>query len=261
MNVSTPASADSINYSWQPLMGNIINNTVHQITQDYIKAFQNAATAAAAATTNAGGFSGAASGTAQLYAQSILGNYGWGPNQMGPLINLWNQESGWRWDALNPSSGAYGIPQSLPADKMASAGSDWQTNYQTQIRWGLGYIASVYGSPANAWAHEVANNWYDNGGVANGRGYMAKGTQMPERVLSPRQTEAFDRLVGYLVGPHAGTPMAYGTTPWVSEATRDVHVHFHGPVGSPTQLEDWLTRALVSIKRNGRLRTIIPGVG
>lgn len=96
----------------------------------------------------------------QQYAFSLFAQYGWGTDQQAPLVHLWNQESGWRWDAKNPSSGAYGIPQALPASKMVSAGGDWQTNPQTQIKWGLQYIKSTYGSPAAAWAHEQANNWY-----------------------------------------------------------------------------------------------------
>jgi septal ring factor EnvC (AmiA/AmiB activator) len=97
---------------------------------------------------------------AHAYAQSVLGNYGWSSDQYQCLVNLWNQESGWRTSALNVSSGAYGIPQALPADKMATAGLDWQTSYVTQINWGLGYIKASYGSPCGAWAHEVAHNWY-----------------------------------------------------------------------------------------------------
>ena len=62
--------------------------------------------------------------------------------------------------ATNPQSGAYGIPQSLPAAKMAAAGADWQTNPATQIRWGLGYIAATYGTPCAAWSHEEAVSWY-----------------------------------------------------------------------------------------------------
>jgi hypothetical protein len=73
---------------------------------------------------------------------------------------LWNVESGWNVTAANPSSGAYGIPQALPGSKMASAGADWQTNAATQIRWGLGYIKSVYGSPCAAWGHEQVDGWY-----------------------------------------------------------------------------------------------------
>ena len=67
---------------------------------------------------------------------------------------------GWRVDADNPTSSAYGIPQALPGEKMASAGADWATNPETQIRWGLGYIADRYGSPCSANAFKLANNWY-----------------------------------------------------------------------------------------------------
>lgn len=94
------------------------------------------------------------------YAQSMLASYGWGPDQFSPLEQLWEHESGWNYRAVNPSSGATGIPQALPGSKMASEGSDWRTNPETQIRWGLGYIKGRYGSPANAWAHFQSKNWY-----------------------------------------------------------------------------------------------------
>ncbi|MEO6500565.1 MAG: ubiquitin-like domain-containing protein [Jatrophihabitantaceae bacterium] len=100
-----------------------------------------------------------ASGTAQQIAAGMVAARGWGGDQFSCLVSLWNKESGWRTDAYNPS-GAYGIPQSLPGDKMASAGADWRTNASTQISWGLGYIASVYGTPCSAWAHSQATNWY-----------------------------------------------------------------------------------------------------
>ena len=86
--------------------------------------------------------------------------YGWGEDQFGCLVSLWNRESGWSVNALNASSGATGIPQALPGEKMAIAGADWQTNPATQIAWGLGYIASAYGTPCGAWGHSEANNWY-----------------------------------------------------------------------------------------------------
>jgi hypothetical protein len=99
------------------------------------------------------------SGSPRQIAMAMLGSYGWASNQFGCLDSLWNQESGWNVYASNPS-GAYGIPQALPGDKMASAGPDWQTNAATQIRWGLGYIKGLYGSPCGAWSHEEANGWY-----------------------------------------------------------------------------------------------------
>ena len=99
-------------------------------------------------------------GSPQQIAESMLGSYGWSSAQFSCLQPLWNEESGWNVYANNPTSGAYGIPQALPGSKMASAGADWQTDAATQIRWGLGYIRSTYGSPCAAWAHEQAYGWY-----------------------------------------------------------------------------------------------------
>jgi hypothetical protein len=99
-------------------------------------------------------------GDPQQIAQGMLGSFGWSSSQFSCLQPLWNGESGWSVSASNPSSGAYGIPQALPGSKMASAGPDWQTNAATQIRWGLGYIKSAYGSPCAAWSHEQAYGWY-----------------------------------------------------------------------------------------------------
>jgi hypothetical protein len=98
-------------------------------------------------------------GTAQSIAYNLLPSYGFSTSQFGCLDALWNQESGWRYNAEN-ASGAYGIPQALPGSKMASAGPDWQTNPTTQIKWGLGYIKSIYGTPCGAWDHEEADGWY-----------------------------------------------------------------------------------------------------
>jgi hypothetical protein len=102
----------------------------------------------------------APSGSAQQIAMGMLGSYGWSSGQFSCLASLWNQESGWNIYATNPVSGAYGIPQALPGSKMASAGADWQTDAATQIRWGLSYIKSLYGSPCGAWGHEEADGWY-----------------------------------------------------------------------------------------------------
>ena len=76
----------------------------------------------------------------------------WGDGDYDALVWLWNKESGWQWNATNPSSGAYGIPQALPASKLASAGDDWKDDAATQIKWGLNYIAGRYGSPV--WADD-----------------------------------------------------------------------------------------------------------
>jgi hypothetical protein len=99
-------------------------------------------------------------GSAQAIARRLLGNYGWSTDQFDCLNQMWSRESGWRVNASNPSTGAYGIPQALPGSKMASAGSDWQTSARTQIEWGLGYIKSRYNSPCDAWATWQSQGWY-----------------------------------------------------------------------------------------------------
>jgi hypothetical protein len=99
-------------------------------------------------------------GSAQAIAAGAVAARGWGNDQFNCLVSLWQKESNWRVDAANSSSGAYGIPQSLPGSKMASAGADWQTNPATQIAWGLGYISGRYGTPCGAWGHSVDVGWY-----------------------------------------------------------------------------------------------------
>ena len=97
----------------------------------------------------------------QSYAHDlVINSYGWSEDDYYALVNLWNKESGWDPNCYNSYSGAYGIPQSLPGNKMASEGGDWQTNGQTQIRWGLKYIQGRYGSPSGAWGHFLSHNWY-----------------------------------------------------------------------------------------------------
>lgn len=93
-------------------------------------------------------------------ARAEVAARGWGAGEFSCLEKLWMKESGWKYNATNASSGAYGIPQSLPATKMASAGADWKVNPTTQIKWGLGYIAGRYGTPCAAWGHSQAKNWY-----------------------------------------------------------------------------------------------------
>ena len=96
----------------------------------------------------------------QSYAHDKVLEYGWTEYDYECLVKLWNRESRWNPNSHNSSSGAHGIPQALPASKMASEGSDYYTNGYTQIRWGLKYIKSRYGSPSSAWSHFVSHNWY-----------------------------------------------------------------------------------------------------
>jgi hypothetical protein len=97
----------------------------------------------------------------QAFAKSHMeSKYSWGEDQHSCLVELWNRESGWRHTADNPNSSAYGIPQALPGSKMASAGADWKTNPETQIKWGLKYIEKRYETPCGAWSAFKKKGWY-----------------------------------------------------------------------------------------------------
>lgn len=96
----------------------------------------------------------------QALGHLMMLNAGYGEDQWPCLVNLWNHESGWRTTAGNTSSGAYGIPQSLPASKMAAYGPDYLTNPQPQIAWGLNYIKGRYGTPCGALKAWTDKGWY-----------------------------------------------------------------------------------------------------
>lgn len=114
---------------------------------------------------SAGGSVGPIPSSCQQYSGNqatgcaLLLQGGFGLDQMPCLVNLWNRESSWNTHAQNPS-GAYGIPQALPGDKMAAYGPNWQDDAATQIKWGLSYIQSRYSTPCAAWQHSQATNWY-----------------------------------------------------------------------------------------------------
>jgi transglycosylase-like protein with SLT domain len=80
--------------------------------------------------------------------------------QFSCFSHVIRRESDWNPRARNPSSGAYGIPQALPARKLATAGSDWRTNPRTQIRWAIRYMHQSYGSPCRAWRFWRHHHWY-----------------------------------------------------------------------------------------------------
>lgn len=100
------------------------------------------------------------SSQAQAYAAGAAAQYGWTGQNWTDLVKLWNRESSWLWYAENPSSHAYGIPQSLPGDKMATFGANWRDDASIQIAWGLNYISQRYGSPSAAWQHSEQYGWY-----------------------------------------------------------------------------------------------------
>jgi phage-related minor tail protein len=132
------------------------------------------------------------------------------------LDSLWTKESGWRWDADNPGSSAYGIPQALPGSKMRSAGADWATNAVTQEKWGLGYIADRYGNSQKAWAHSQANNWYANGTSSAARGLAVLGEHGPE-------------LVDFRGGERVYTNRE--TKSMLAQAPIEKHLHYYAATG------------------------------
>lgn len=99
-------------------------------------------------------------GTAQAIAVRLLPTFGFSAKtQFGCVDQVFSRESGWRVNAAN-ASGAYGIPQALPGSKMAMFGADWATSATVQIKWGIWYMKSRYGSPCGAWAFWQAHGWY-----------------------------------------------------------------------------------------------------
>ncbi|WP_197024321.1 lytic transglycosylase domain-containing protein [Nocardiopsis sp. CNT312] len=100
-------------------------------------------------------------GDARGLALQMVLDQGWPASEFTDCLEpLWQKESNWNHLAENPSSGAYGIPQSLPGSKMASHGADWRTNPATQIAWGLDYIKGRYGTPCGAWSTSQSQGWY-----------------------------------------------------------------------------------------------------
>ncbi len=99
-----------------------------------------------------------ADGDPREIARVLLPEFGFSADQFDCLDALYVSESDWRVDADNPTSTAYGIPQALMSAHVLPA--DYMTSAVSQIRWGLGYIRDVYGSPCSAWAFKQGHNWY-----------------------------------------------------------------------------------------------------
>jgi hypothetical protein len=177
------------------------------IMQGIINGFKSKMDALSAAAAGIGGAvagTGARSGSAALaqrFAISVLGNYGWS-GQFPALQALWNQESGWNAYAVNPSSGAYGIPQSLGHGHPYALG-----DYKAQIIWGLNYILGRYGSPNAAWAHERAFGWYDRGGwLPPGASLAVNTTGRSEAVIGGGPLARVEALLAELVAVSRAAP-------------------------------------------------------
>jgi hypothetical protein len=162
-------------------------NTVAAMTQSVADAMTNGIKSAISAAQAAlsGGYNSvpAQSGSAaaaQAFAAAHLSEFGWGANQMPALIALWNAESGWNANAVNSSSGAYGIPQALGKGHPYALG-----DYANQVLWGLAYIKGRYGSPSAAESHELGFNWYDQGGLLKPGLTLAYNGTGKNEVVSP----------------------------------------------------------------------------
>jgi TP901 family phage tail tape measure protein len=136
---------------------------------------------------------------ARSVAHALLQIRGWN-DQFQALDYVIQHESGWNVHARNPSSGAYGLGQALPASKMAPFGADWRDSPNTQLRWMLDYIGSRYGDPRGAQRFWRAHHWYDTGGRMPPGGTAHNGTKRPETVLDPKDSQTFDQLVSALSG-------------------------------------------------------------
>ena len=153
-------------HKWSTVLRDIISGkqlpkTTEMAIQSSPSAFQTGGTSGA---TGAGTTSTAAGGTVtknKAIARVLAARYGWSTGaQWAALDALWTQESGWDNHARNPSSGAYGIPQALPPNKMGALANPPASSAGAQISWGLKYIKQRYGNPSNAEAHERSQGWY-----------------------------------------------------------------------------------------------------
>ena len=199
------------------------------------------------------------SGAVVAQVQQAAAALGWGSGpQWDALSWIISHESGWNPNAQNPTSTAYGLFQFLNSTWAGVGGSKTSNPYQQAV-YGMRYIQSRYGSPLGAKAFWQSHGWYDSGGLGAGRGIMLKDVIEPERVLSPRQTQAFEDLVGHLTGGRSrvlrsdgvDTPTgraAVGSQPFIGQVVVPV------PEGANVDqtIDAIMTRARHEAKRTGR---------
>jgi hypothetical protein len=134
----------------------------------------------------AGGGGGGGPGSAGYWVnvgREMASQYGWTGAEFDALNSLWTRESGWNPNARNPSSGAAGIVQDISGN--------FHGGGIGQIAWGLAYIASRYGDPISAWAHEVSAGWYDRGGVLPPGLTLALNTTGHDETIIPHEMTRF----------------------------------------------------------------------
>lgn len=148
--------------------------------------------------------------------------FGWDTGEQFDSIDfIVEHESNWDPNAVNPSSGAFGLFQLNPASgTLQQYLPDRSPDPEKQGEAGARYIQDRYGTPVAAAEFWRANNWYDSGGRATGVGHMLKNTIKPERVLSPEQTKAFEDLV-YNQIPAMQDTQPQGQPPQPAEQPQD----------------------------------------
>jgi murein DD-endopeptidase MepM/ murein hydrolase activator NlpD len=135
---------------------------------------------------------------------------GWKGDQWSALYRLWTAESGWRTNADNPTSSAYGIPQALIAlHNMPKGYSDYTRGSgkytegfggdpRVQIGWGLNYIAGSYGDPKSAWGFHQRNNWYGEGAIFDGGAQTIGVGERGAEIVMPLDRKGVDFLAALM---------------------------------------------------------------
>jgi hypothetical protein len=152
-------------HQWSTVLRDIIGGKQVSTTQELaIQSSPSAFSSGPGPITGSGGPVGGGSVKNKAIGAALATAYGWGPGTSNwtSLVALWNGESGWDNKAQNSGSGAYGIPQALPASKMGTLANPPVSSASVQIAWGLKYIKQTYGNPDNAYHQWLARSphWY-----------------------------------------------------------------------------------------------------
>lgn len=150
-------------HNWSTVVRDLISGQKIPSTQELaITSSSTSLSGGSGVSSNVSGPVGGSVTKNKAIAVPLASAYGWGPgtSNWDSLDKLWTRESGWNNRAKNPSSGAYGIPQSLPASKMGRLANPPVSSATAQEVWGLRYIKQTYGDPDGAWAHEESAGWY-----------------------------------------------------------------------------------------------------
>ena len=105
----------------------------------------------------------AKSDAAKTYAKNYIDHkYGWGTKQYNCLVKVWEYESHWNYKSSGAGGKYLGIPQMNRGFIKHSGYSikQYKSSYQIQVRVGLKYIKSRYGTACGARAHIKRTGWY-----------------------------------------------------------------------------------------------------